>query len=838
MMRRNQSNHNGQTDNRLRQVAADRAENEVRVASMLDFGALLRHHRLAAGLSQQALAERAGMSSDGISALERGHRRTPQRETIALLAGALSLRGDQRRDFEVAAARSGLSRRQSADAGSLPLSLTSFVGRDDVVAEVTALVRAHRLVTLTGVGGIGKTQTALRVGAAFNDGNAVRFVALAPVDGALVVSATAFAVGVQEVPNRPLLETLLAFLKNKSFLLILDNCEHVVADAASVAGALLAGCPHLRILATSREPLKAAGEQSYRLPSLGVPPMEAVHRIGAADAATYGAIALFLDRARAADHRFALTDENAPLVVELCGRLDGIPLAIELAAARVNLISLEALTQRLDERLRILTGGERIALPRQQTMRATIEWSYELLSSAEQRLFERLSVFVGGCTLAAAEAIATGAELDAIDVVELLSSLAEKSLVVADLERREPRYRLLESTRAFAVEKLASNGEPVVLMRRHAQWAAELADHARSLGSTMSTESWVREFEPELENARAAIDWAIAAGEMTLAASIACGFTGAWYMNHGHAEPRRWLEAVLPRIDPAVDPALAARVWRTLSTVTFGTRRVEAAQRACDLDAPFNDIGRDVANLYQISTGLLQAGRVEDAEAFNDRALRLCHEHALTRSRRYAAALDTRARIAGVRERIDEARHYYAEALSLMTALGDEHEAILIRINMGELEYRSGRFDRALEFADAAVAAARRVRSRHREITALANLTAYRLARGDMEGARANGREALLLSREAPPLEITIAIQHLATVAARSGDAASAARLCGYVDAWYRNEGCQRELTEQRSYELLRAALHEKLGDGELAVFTEQGARFSEEQAVAKALAV
>ena len=306
---------------------------------------------------------------------------------------------------------------------NLPLALTSFVGRETELGEIARLVHDHRLVTLTGAGGIGKTQTALQVGAALSEtaGTAVCFVALAPVgDPALVVAAIASTLSVQEVPDHPLLETLMAYLKNKTLLLILDNCEHVITEAAIVAGALLAGCPRCAILATSREPLRTAGEHTYRLPSLSVPAPERAQRLSAAEALSYGAIVLFSDRARAVDHRFMLNDENASAIAGICRHLDGIPLAIELAAARVNMLPVHVIAKRFDHRFVILTGGDRTALPRQQTMRAAIDWSYDLLAAREQRMFEQLSVFAGGCTVATANAVCAGEDVAEADVIDLL----------------------------------------------------------------------------------------------------------------------------------------------------------------------------------------------------------------------------------------------------------------------------------------------------------------------------------------------------------------------------------------------------------------------------------
>jgi predicted ATPase len=602
-------------------------------------------------------------------------------------------------------------------------------------------------------------------------------------------------------------------------LLILDNCEHVVHEAATVANDVLSRCRHIRILAPSREPLKVAGERAYRVPSLG----------------TQAAIALFAERARAADFRFELTGDNASIVAEICRRLDGIALAIELAAARVNTLSLKTIRDKLDERFELLAGGDRSALPRQQTMYAAIDWGYGLLSEREQRLFERLSIFVGDFTIRSAEAIASDNALPESNIFETLSSLAEKSLIVPEDDGDQTRYRLLESMRAFALEKLHRNGEYATFARRHANWMAELADEAAATGHIMSVEAWGRRFEPELENARSAFDWALNADEVALATRVACGFTGAWRMYRGYEEPRRWLEALLSRIDEQSDRVTAASVWRALSSVNFGIHSAEAAQRALTLDNCDHEPEKKVATLQQMTAGFLQAGRIDDAKSANERAFEVCKESGLTTSRRYAAALSLRAHICAAMDRLDEARPYFAEALSLLAALGEEHESNIIRLNMGELEYSAGEFRRALEYADAALEASRRVGSRHREASALVNAAAYRLTLEDRDGAFANARDALRLSSWASPIEVAAAIQHLATIAALDGETRHAARLRGYVDAWYRAEGLERDLTELRTYEMLTAALSAQLSEDVLAALADQGARLSEPEAIAEA---
>ena len=447
-------------------------ETEGRPTGRSDFGALLRRYRLTAGLSQEALAERARLSTEGVSALERGFRRTPQRGTLALLASALALDGERRREFEEAAARRVLLGRNedaqvvvgpwgNRDPAALPLSLTAFVGRETELGEIATLLRDERLITLTGAAGIGKTRTALEVARSLIvAADQACFVALAAVaDASLVATTIASVLRVKPLMDRPAIESLLAHLKNKRLLLILDNCEHLITEAARIVEALLAGCPRLQILVTSREPLRVAGECRYRLPSLDAE----------------DAITLFYDRARAVDHRFALSDVNMPIVAELCRRLDAIPLAIELAAGRVDMLSVRAVARMLDDRFRLLAAGQRTALSRQQTMRAAIDWSYELLAPKEQLFFARLGILAGGFTSDTAAAVCGGDDVNETEIFDLIASLTDKSLVVADTSGDQERYRLLESTAVYALEKLTEWGEREGLARRHAEYFCEQA---------------------------------------------------------------------------------------------------------------------------------------------------------------------------------------------------------------------------------------------------------------------------------------------------------------------------------------------------------------------------
>jgi predicted ATPase len=318
---------------------------------------------------------------------------------------------------------------------NLPLELTSFVGRDREVAEIKQLLSGRRLLTLCGLGGAGKTRLALAVAQdlveEFEDG--VWWVELAPLsEPNLVAQAAASVVGAPEKPDRSSTEALVQHLRSRKALLVLDNCEHLVEECADLADALLRTCPELRILATSREPLRVSGEASWQVPSLSLP--DPGHLPAPVEAAGFEAVHLFVERAQAVDAGFALTEENAPAVARLCQKLDGIPLAIELAAARSRVLSPEQILEKLEDPLKLLTTGDRSSAPRQRTLRATLQWSYGLLDEDERALFRRLSVFVGGWDLEAAEAVAAGEPIEEGFELDLLSALVDKSLVVAETE--------------------------------------------------------------------------------------------------------------------------------------------------------------------------------------------------------------------------------------------------------------------------------------------------------------------------------------------------------------------------------------------------------------------
>jgi len=473
------------------------------------FGIVLQRLRRMAGLSQQELAERAGLSLRGIADLERGARRNPYPSTVRRLAAALDLN-----DADRAALLSspnmdapGSHPTEDQQPRALPRRLSSFVGREPEKAAVLQLLQSARLVTLTGTGGIGKTRLALEAAA---DGGEVVFVDLAPVsDGELVAATVAEALGLRKQPAVPLGKLLATWLGLRELLLVLDNCEHVLEAVAQLAEALLQACPGLRILATSRERLAVPGEMSLRVPSLALPQVDASID-GLLECA---AVRLFVDRATAISSDFSLTSQDAAAVVTLCRRLDGIPLAIELAAARINVLSVSQITDRLDDAVHLLLGASRTAPARQQTLQATFDWSYALLSDAERLLFARLSVFSGGWTLLAAERVCgddamAPSHLARARILDILAQLIDKSLVLAEPGVDHQRwYRFLEPTRQFAADCLKQQAAAAEFRERHAHWFARLVDELAAQYHGPNETAALDRLEREHANIQAAFDW-------------------------------------------------------------------------------------------------------------------------------------------------------------------------------------------------------------------------------------------------------------------------------------------------------------------------------------------
>jgi predicted ATPase/DNA-binding winged helix-turn-helix (wHTH) protein len=412
---------------------------------------------------------------------------------------------------------------------NLPEPISELIGRDDELREILSLAAAHRLVTLTGPGGIGKTRLGLEVAHRlppnFVDG--VWAIELAPLsDPELVPVAVATALGLELTSGTASPLSVARALRSKQLMLVLDNCEHVVEAAAQMAEALLRADPAARVIVTSREPLRAEGEWVYPVPPLAAP---AEGSPDSEEPFRYGAIRLFVERARAAAPHFSPEARVAAAIVGICRRLDGIPLAIELAAARMATLGIEELAARLDDRFWLLTGGHRTAMPRHQTLRATLDWSYELLTEPERVVLRRLAIFPSGFTLPAASAVATDDEIAASEVVDCVANLVPKSLVTADAGGAMVRYRLLETTRAYSLEKLVQAGEFEAVARRHARRYPDLFEGAEAEAETRPTDEWLADYGSTIDNLRAALDWAFSpVGDASIGVALTAAAVPLW----------------------------------------------------------------------------------------------------------------------------------------------------------------------------------------------------------------------------------------------------------------------------------------------------------------------
>jgi predicted ATPase/DNA-binding XRE family transcriptional regulator len=794
-----------------------------------DFGTLLRKFRSGAGFSQEELAERARISAKAVSALERGFRKTPYRETVRLLAEALALDAAERAALETAARRPPRAGAvATAEAPSFPSALTSLVGRTESMAEIETLLAGARLVTVLGTGGVGKTRIALEIGERARARGAFRvaFVDLSPLTSSeYVVSRVAATLGVHEGRGE-LLASVTNALKDARTLLVVDNCEHVVLEAARVTGHLLTYCPRLSILATSREALNITGERIYRLPSLELAP----------------AVDLFAERAASVDATFRLGTGNVEVVEEICRRLDGLPLAIELAAMRTSVLGVERLAEKLDDRFRLLTGGNRIATPRQQTMRALIDWSYDLLGDAERRAFRALSIFAGGWTLDAAAAVCFEGRESELDALEALVSLADKSLIVVEAGEDDKRYRMLETIRAYGLEQLDAAGEREAFARRHARYFTEFAREASENWGNEPEAASLRRVEPELDNFRAAFAWSsLAERDPMVGAELAAALWRFWQFQVQPSEGLGWIERGLAVTDAQRAPELAAALLVGRAFLLPRREQLAAAQPAVAAYRALGDERRLATALMKLGDALWTAGQLPEAQAALEEALEIDRRIGLARAT--ATVLTQLATVRYLRGQIARARETFAEVLELLERADISEELAgpqaIALTNLAELEFHDGNPARAIELGSRALAVSRRVNDRENVVLLCCNLAGYNARAERFADARAYAREALeLLASDRQSFLVAAALESLAHVACASGDPERAARLAGFADARRTALSATREAGERESFERLLARLRDTLGEEALTARIADGARSAPEHAATSGLEV
>jgi predicted ATPase/class 3 adenylate cyclase len=579
-----------------------------------------------------------------------------------------------------------------ATPNNLPQQVSSFVGREREVAEAKKHLNETRLLTLLGIGGLGKTRLSLEVAAEVLDDypDGVWFVDLAPMtDERLVPQAVASVLGVKEEAGRPVLEALVKYVSDRKLLLILDNCEHLLHACAELSVQLLQSGPILKILASSREHLHVKGEATYPVPPLSVPDPNA--KITLEALTQFEAVRLFVERARAKQPGFQLTQTNAKTVADICQRLDGIPLAIELASARVRALSVEEIAARLSDRFGLLTRGDRTALPRQQTLRASIDWSYELLTDHERALLRRLSVFAGGWTLEAAEAVGADGDVETADVLDLLTNLIEKSLVTLEAEGK--RYRLLETVRQYAQERLSISGEEDESRTRHLTFYLMLTEKARPELAGPRQGDWLARLDLERENLLAAHAWCSRAEGGTELGLRFVHATKAFWLNRGLLGLALGvtMEALARSSSPS-GGLLRCRGLFTAGQLCYFMGRYAEAQsfleQSLQIAREIGDKGRVAMVLQPLGMACLGRADVAAARRHLEEALDLARQ--LGNKREIAAAMNALAQLYRVEGMLDAAEPLYKNVLALARDVGDRESIAIGLLNLAMVAIGQG----------------------------------------------------------------------------------------------------------------------------------------------------
>jgi predicted ATPase/DNA-binding CsgD family transcriptional regulator len=734
---------------------------------------------------------------------------------------------------------------------NLPQELTSFVGRRREMAEVRRLLPTTRLLTLTGAGGCGKTRLALRVAShalkEYLDG--VWFVDLASLaDVSLVPQAVASALGVREQTGRTLMETLTEYLKPKKLLLVLDNCEHLVEACASLVDALLHDCTNLRILATSRQPLSVTAETTWRVPSLSLP--DPLHLPALKELGQYDAVRLFARRAQFRRENFEVTPANAAPIVQLCHQLDGIPLAVELAAARMSVLSVEEIASRIDERFRLLTSPYQTAMPRHRTLQATLDWSYNLLFEAEQSLLRSLSVFTGGFTVEAVEAVCgREGEIDEYETLDLLVQLVDKSLVIMEVWDGKSRYRLLETVRQYSLVRLNLSGEVKRLRDRHLDYYLAVAEEAEPQFQQSNQSAWLERLEMEHDNLRAALGWSVnndcADGAMAEAGMrLAAALWWFWHLRGYWSEGIRWLTDMLA-LDTG-DVSVATSLTTARAKGFNGAGRLALIMSDYASAATLLEEGLALsrragykqgaaASLFGLSMVAFDQGKGEQTKDLAEEALAIGRE--VDDKLSIANALKMLGYAIWKQGDIADARSKFEEGLLISRALGNEAVIANMLMDLGEIARAQKDYDRAGSLNEEALALHRKLMQKRGIATALMNLGIIACHQRDYQVSENLFTEGILLLSEIGGRNMLGAcLMGLAGVWAIQGQAERAATLFGAADAMCKSMGIQYGLVDRSDFDSSLIMIQAQLTAEVFNAAWARGQTMSTDEAVAFAL--
>jgi predicted ATPase/class 3 adenylate cyclase len=729
---------------------------------------------------------------------------------------------------------------------NLPQQLTSFVGRDVEMLEIKKLLAGNRLVTLLGTGGAGKTRLALQVAVEvlqdFKDG--VWLVELASLtEPDRVAQAIAQALRLKEEQGRSLTETLIDFLRDRSLLLVLDNAEHLVSAVAGITDTLLRACRNLRILATSREVLGISGEAPWRIPSLSLPDLRFLR--GAAsqivpEMLKYESVRLFIERASIINPAFEFTPLNAFAVAQVCKRLDGIPLAIELAAARIKVMTVEQVAQRLDDRFRLLTGGSRTAMQRHQTLRAAIDWSYDLLPENERVLLRRLSIFSGGWTLEAAEAVCSGGEVEDWEILDLLSHLVDKSLVISEELNANARYRILESIRQYSRDRLLDAEEASTLGEKHFHHYLEMAEIAEPGLQGPDQKLWLEHLEQEHDNFRAALQWRRTGNvDPEEGLRMAGALWRFWYVRGYISEGRERLMTALSQspTNLTVSRAKALNATANLAIIHADyTAARHLLEEARDIQSRLGDRTGLGVTLNGLGLAAWRQGHMEEAIAFFEQSIEVKRETGNKLGVAYT--LNNLANIALARKDYEAAEQVYQEALTIYQAVNDVSGVALTMGNMALVARYRGENSIARERLEEALRLFRELQDLRGVAHSLANLAEVTLREGELDLGIERLCESMRLRRELGDRHgIAETLEGCARHAILSGRHDHAARLLGAAHALREEIGVTISGAERDEVERNLEDIREALGSSVFDALSAKGRALTMDQAVEMALA-
>lgn len=808
----------------------------------LSFGQWLRHRRRELDLTQEELGQRVGCARITIRKIEADEMR-PSKQLAVLLGEYLGVSVGEREKFirfargeqpagAIAAAR---------PSHNLPYSLNNFIGREHEIGIIQQSLHVSRLVTLTGAGGSGKTRLAIEVACQmldwFPDGVwFVRFASLS--DFVMVQQAVASALGIRETPNFPLIQTLSDYLYPKKLLLLFDNCEHLIGECARTAERLLQSCPQLQILATSREALNIAGEVQYYVPTLSLPDEdESASLTGLMQSE---AVRLFIERGADANSGFALSENNAAAVAQICRRLDGIPLALELAAACVKALSLEQIAAYLDDRFRLLIGGNRTALPRQRTLLATIDWSHNLLSQAERVVLRRLSVFAGGWDLEAAEFVCTGEDLQPHQILESQLRLIEKSLIVAETNKGELRYHMLETIRQYALQKLSEAGEVEQTRMRHLEFFLAFGERAEAGFKSRDFLHWLDRMERERDNLRAAMDYANTLHHTESALRLVGSTFWVWWLRGPWSEGQKWAEVALAGASNK-PVASKAKTLMALGIAFIPQTNLSEARKwlgkSATMCRQLEDEWQYAFVIMSIGFCFLRENKPAMATRLLEEALQIARE--VNDKWLLAYCLFILAEDLFYQGNLSEGRAMLEESLGLIHEMGDHMVRGDVLGLSGEMADSEGDYTRALQLYEESLAFARELGDVDTIVNIEFNIGRVCQITGQNDKAAEHFKETLQVSLRSGKRSTLIgAVKGLGVVAHARGDSCRAVRLLQAGVSLFNNldKTLMTDPMDSIWFKQNLTAIRAKLGEDEFSTLSKEGEAMTLEQVIQYAL--